>query len=395
MGEGRPHPDNASASSEDSIKPPPRLDPSRIKPGAGALAADAFDPLKHEEWEQFWYSIDQYFQPINLDHVRFLRSIPVNSYGGLRDFDLRIQKDLPKPELKLERRKEKREPKREKQSSPLREDVKQPPVRAANVKSESSLINARSSPANSISMLPSPPLETDQNALFASFNSFPITHRLIAAMLDENPAGTPAPAAPPARNNRSINSMDDCLWMGIGSEPDVRNYQTALEDRVTLELVETGLLDTNNADYPVEKAMRHEQWKLRDVKTMNRIRKGALYTKIIGNELRQQAITREIKRHYDQVEIAYLERMVRNMKKNKKSRSKFQKLLQRMFGHYKDKDKASEKFKKAADAATNGRLLTSGDDKGRSSVKKKKKKTEHHAQSSNFIANGVPRGGAH
>lgn len=386
MGEARQVPDNTSTSSTDSIKLPTRIDISRLKPGPGALPADEFDPLKHEEWEQFWYIIDQHFQPVNQDDELFLRSIPVNPFSGLRDRDLRLPfaRDDSRNDLKLDRRKEKREPKREKQhfTSPKLD-------RSLKMKTECVNPNFKpTSTANSSVYTPTSSSDSDSMALCTSLNSFPFTHRLVAAMLDDSSSGASPAVTLPVRGNRANNSMDDCLWMGIGGETDVRSYQTALEERVKIELIETGLLEEKKDD-PLQTSIRHEQWKLRDTKTMNRMRKTALVTRIVGTELRQQAIIRELKKYHDQIEMAYLERMVRNMKKNKKSRTKFQKILQRMFGHYKDRDKTADKSKKVAETASNGRLITHGDDKPRSTIKKKKKKTEH-VPSGGAVSNGGP-----
>lgn len=380
MGESRPAPDTASASSDDSIRPPPRIDPSRIKPGPGFLPVDAFDPLKHNEWDTFWRTVDGHFQPINQDHLRFLRSLPVNPYNATRDRDLRlpqssISETSSTPDHSMERRKElKREAKREKL-----DDTKQRPVDRSNpvphkLKLENSLgpLKPASSSPNTDSAI-SLSSDPDRSGIHASLNSFPFTHRLVAALLDENPAVTPVPAVPLNRANRPL--LDEPLWMGVGTESEVRKYQLALESRVKHELLESGLLDERQDD-PVQSAVRHEQWKLRDLKTLNRTRKGSLYTNIIGTELRAQALRREVKRYEDKVEMAYLERTIRNMKKNKKSRAKFQKLLQRMYGHYKEKDKNTDKNRKTGEIATNGRLQTNGDEKVRPTIKKKKKKAD-------------------
>lgn len=393
----KPLADNASASSDDSIRLPPKPDASRVKTGPGALPPDEFDPLKHEEWEQFWYAADQYFQPINQDDMRFLRSIPVNPYSGLRDPDLRIS-SLPSPQSQLQiPSRVKKEVKKEPlalfaDSSAPRSSFKQPvtendhlPYSSGKVKNENVLVNYKSSNSSNSHAVARMP-ELDSTTLQSSLNSFPYTHRLVAAFLDESgPAGTPPPSIVPSRNSKSLSTIEDSFWMGIGSEKDVRSYQIALEERVKVELIDVGLLDATNDD-ELQSTMRHEQWKLRDTKSLTRIRKSCLYS-IIGLELRSQAVRREIRKHQDKVEITYLERMIRNLKRNKKSRSKFQRLLQKMFGHYKEREKNADKGKKGAEAHSNGRLLTNGEERPKSSVKKKKKKADSNA--SHAFPNGT------
>lgn len=391
MGEGRAHPENASQSSEDSLKPPPRLDLARLRPGPGALQPDAFDPLKHDESTIFWTAIDQHFQPFNLSHVRTLRSIPINPYSGMRDQHLRLAPHSDLPDTKYDsKRKDKRESKKLHASPARSEDRKR--FSTIKVKPENSLVAFKaSSPASSYHHPSSS--QPDSRSLVASLNSFPFTHRLVAALLDEAPGKTAAPPMPVIRSNRP-NANDDCLWMGIGGEHDIRSYQIALEDRVKIELNDSGLMDTREDDQ-LQTALRHEQWKLRDTKTMNRVRRSNLYTRVIGTELRRQALDREIKGHNDRVEMMYLERLVKSMKKNKKARSRIQKLLQRLFGHYKEKEKQIDKNRKAVEALSNGRMLTNGEEKSRSSIKKKKKKNDPKGFAASLTNGNVSRGGVH
>lgn len=235
--------------------------------------------------------------------------------------------------------------------------------------------------------------DVDSVTVMSSLNSFPFTHRLVAAMLDVGGVGgTPTPSSLPAKMTRGSGGMDPSFWMGIGEENEMREFQVALEERVKIELVEHGLIAERDDD-ELQTAMRYEQWKLRDTKYTTRMRKTALYTQIIGVELRAQAVRREVKKYQDQVEMAYLERMVRNLKRNKKSRSKFQKLLQRMFGHYKEKDKMADRMKKAAETISNGRLLTNGDERGRPSAKKKKKKGDIGPSGSSSAHSNIARKG--
>lgn len=381
MLEERSQPENASSASEESIKAPPPIDLSRIKPGPVALPPDAFDPLKQkpEEWIHFWKVVDEFFQPINLDDVRFLRSIPVNPYGGVHDVSLRLPSSVNSSKLSnSERYKNKKDHRRsltsnvegERQNGKINGILKDIPstnnetntgVRPVQLSELQSVINTDTG--------------ADSETWTSSLNSFPYTQRLIAALLDDSPSGTTAPQSFSSRSSRTAQLMEDSLYTGPGTEAEVRSYQAAFETRVKLELIENGLLEEQK-DSELETVIRQQQWRLRDYKMINRMRKTSLYTRIIGIELRKQAYDREIKRHDDHVEMAFLEKMIGNMKKNKKSRSRYQKMMQRMFGRYKEHDKIS-KAKKGTDTITNGRLSSSGDEK-RPAAKKKKRKSDVH-----------------
>ncbi|CAN8074033.1 unnamed protein product [Agarophyton chilense] len=376
MWEGRTLPENASTASEDSIKAPPPFDPSHVKLGPGALPPDAFDPLKQkpEEWAHFWKVVDDFFQPINLDDVRFLRSIPVNPYGGLHDANLRFP--LLSNSLKASNCQRSKHAKglRTSVSSSSTDPEKQNGKRSSpQLKSREASPLARTQQSSDINSITKRLTEVDPESLKSSLNSFPYTQRLIAAMLDEDPSGTPHPCTPSARSARAAHLMEDTFYLGQGSDTDSSSFQVAMETRVKLELIENGLLD-ESLESGLDAALRQEQWRLRDFKMTNRMRKTSLFTRIIGIELRHQAFEREVKRHDDHVEIAYLEKMIGNMKKNKKSRSKYQKMMQKMFGRYKEHDKIS-KSKKSSDTMSNGRT-PSGCEERRVVAKKKKRKSE-------------------
>lgn len=388
MGEPRPHPENSSSASDDSVKPPPPFDPSRVKLGPGALPPHAFDPLKQkkEEWVPFWKVVDEYFSPINLDDVRFLRSIPINPYGGAHDSSLRISfpSNATCPTLS-DSSKDKRDRKRSIASSSSI-DKQNGKLKHIPTKLNNSITSLRSEPnSDALPFLKSKP-EHDHDIMLPSLNSFPYTHRLIAALLDENPTAPTIPQPPSSRNNRTAQLMDDGLYMGPGNEADVRSYQSALETRVKLELIDHCLLDETK-EQQLHSSLRQQQWILRDYKMVNRMRKTSLYTRIIGIELRQQARAREVKRHEDQVEIAYLETMMGNMKKNKKSRSKYQKLMHKMFAGYKDKSKIT-KPGKPTNVVPTTRLLLSGDEKRPVAAKKKRKSDFHPSKSAKAAKRG-------
>lgn len=391
MGESHSHVDNASVSSEDSNRPPPRLEPAKLKSGPGALPPDAFDPLKHNEIENFWHQIDYHFHPINQEHVRNLRSIPVNPYNGLYDRDIRLPllvEAEPKGDVREGKRDVKREFKREKNvEDGMKRSVDRVP--SVKIKSESTLIPHRSSSSFNSEVLKSTSADPDSEVMCASLNSFPYTQRLIAALLDENPSGTQTPSVPSKNPNRH-GPLEDYLWMGPGSEAEVRAYQSVLETRIKHELGDKGWLDEGHEE-PLDAELRKEQWKLRDLKTANRIRKLTVYSRIISTELKKQADRRAKKKQQDAVEMAYLERLIGKMKKNKKSRTKYQKLMLRMFGHYKDKEKHNEKAKKGTETMGNGRAVMNGEEKARSSNKKKKKNKSNHDLPTKSITKGLTR----
>lgn len=391
MGESRSYVDNASASSEDSTRPLPRLDPSKLKSGPGALPVNAFDPLRHSDVDNFWYQIDSHFHPVNQEHVRNLRSLPVNPYNGLYDREIRLPL-LTGVEIKSEGTHRKHDVKRDLKRDFFFDDGGKQPfeyIPPVKVKSESQLVSHRSSSSFNSEVPKSVPTGPDSATMCASLNSFPYTQRLIAALLDENPDGTQTPSVPTKIPHRYA-VLNGCLWMGAGSEPELRAYQSTLETRVKLELSEKGWLDGNH-EHPLDGELRMEQWKLRDLKTVNRIRKLTVCSKIISTELKQQADLRARKKQQDMVEMAYLERMIAKMKKNKKSRSKYQKLLSRKFGHYTNKDKLNEKAKKGMETVGNVRGALNGVEKLRPSGKKKKKNKGNHDLPTKSISKGPTR----
>jgi hypothetical protein len=305
--------DADSVSSLESVRP---FDRSRVKPGPGALQPSSFDPLRHEDVENFWNETERYFHPITHQDVSFLRNIPVNPYGAARDEALR----LPVPP---------------EESSPaeLGEHGSAGPRTGSDTASRSAVVLPSARGSGSSASAPTIDL-TSLPVDHAALNSFPFTHRLVAALIDEGGGGMPSSA--PQRPARGIAASDaDQFWAGIGSETELRHFQRAMEDRVVAELREAGLI-VDPGDQ-LQSSMRQEQWQLRDVKTANRARKSSLYTLIVGSELRRQAMKREVKRHQDDTEICYLERMIKKLKKNKKARNKYPKLLAKMFRNYKKK----------------------------------------------------------
>jgi Histone acetyltransferases subunit 3 len=293
--------DAQSSKSFESVKP---FDRAKVKPGPGALPPSAFDPLRHVDYAAFWHEIEKRFHPINTADLGFLRNIPVNPYGAQYDSALRLPVPADAPMLQR----------------PIHppQSIHQP---AAFGPSSSRVAPRPSSAAPAVDLSSVP---VDESAL----NSYPLTQRLVAALLDEGGGGQPSAA--PQRPARGMTSEVDRFWPGIGAEPELRAYQRALEGRVATELREAGLISQKAIGDEVEVAMREEQWRLRDVKTANRARKSSLYTLIVGTELRRQAFKREEKKHHDKAEVVFLERMVKKCKVTKKSRSKYPKLLAKM-----------------------------------------------------------------
>lgn len=292
MSESVPPASPGSESSLESIQP---YDKSKVKCGAGALQPSAIDPLRHEDLDYFWSVVDKHFYPITTGDANYLRSIPVNPFGAHGDEALLL-----------------------------------PPVvnakRSARERGNTAAIGSsgKDAPSVPLTALPCDP---------AVLNSYPLTHRLVAALIDEGGGGTPSSAI--QRPARGSAPDIDHFWPGIGPEPELRTYQKALDARVGIELREAGLLAKAEVGDELQASMRLDQWKLRDMKTSNRARKSSLYTLIVGSEFRRQAFSREHKKYMDGTEIAYLERMIKKLKKNKKARNKYPKLLAKMFKNYK------------------------------------------------------------
>lgn len=308
-----------SESSLDSVKV---YDRSKAKPGPGALHPSAFDPLKHEDYECFWSDIDKYFYPITTNDVHFLRTIPLNAYGAAGDEALLLSPSSD----------EKRNGKPDGTSGRdrLASGGKDKSIgRDAAISKDSGPGHSKSAAVRGTST------PVDFNALPSDpsiLNSYPLTQRLVAALIDEGGGGTPSSA--PQRPARGAAADIESFWPGIGAEGELRTYQKALDLRVAHELKEAGLLTDADIGDEMQAELRHEQWKLRDVKTGNKARKNSVYMLIVGTELRRQAFRRDHKKFMDETEIAYLNRMIKKLKKNKKARNKYPKLLQKMFKNH-------------------------------------------------------------
>lgn len=329
-GANAPDADAKSDSSLESLKP---FNRAEVKPGPGALPPSTFDPLRHEDYEIFWNDIDKYFYPITTQDLSGIRNLPVNPFGAIFDAALRLPvppddpAPAPPPSLSVNRH----------TSTALTNRIPASATSSGGATATSatgmgtgmgtgthSFSSAPGVPSSSIDLLALP---SDHGAL----NSFPLTQRLIAAFIDEGGGGMPSSA--PQRPARGPAAETEQFWAGVGTEHDLRKYQRVMEERVTMELRELNLVPDPGDE--LQSLMRHEQWRLRDLKTSNRARKLSLYTHVVGTELRRQALNREVKRHENQTEIFFIERMIKKLKKNKKARNKYPKLLSKMFKDYK------------------------------------------------------------
>lgn len=182
----------------------------------------------------------------------------------------------------------------------------------------------------------------------SAINALPLTQRLVAALLDEG--DTPAPAPAPLAAGLSAAALGA---VSSGSASLRMRHHEALEARVTHELRAHGLLEPRSDDALVT-AMRAAQWRLRELKAANHARQRAVVRSAVNTELRNQPARRELKRRLDTVEMTYLERTLSRLKKNKKSRAKLHKLLQRNFGHYKSADRKAPIINKASPSLSNG-----------------------------------------
>lgn len=314
------------ANSESSLESVKVFDRTKVKPGVGALHQNSFDPLRHEDCECFWSEIDKYFYPITMQDMSFLRTMPINVYGAAGDDALLLPPSL---DDKKSSGKGESAAARERASSsakdrPSGKEGASPKDAAALAASGKPSAVRGTSPSADLNSLPNEP---------AVLNSYPLSQRLVAALIDEGNGGMPSSA--PQRPARGAALADiESFWPGIGGETELRAYQKALDLRVAHELKEAGILTDADLGDDLQAELRHEQWKLRDVKTGNKARKNSVYLMVVGTELRRQAFKREEKKFSDELEIAYLNRMIKKLKKNKKARNKYPKLLQKMFKNH-------------------------------------------------------------
>ncbi|GJQ15752.1 hypothetical protein GpartN1_g7543.t1 [Galdieria partita] len=234
-----------------------------------ALSEDSFDPLRVEEHDPYWKEVEPYFRPFYKSDVAFLKSL--KTCGG------------NDPYLEL------------------------PPVggyKHSDRNSEQGLAERKQ----------------------AVLNSFPFTQRVIAALIDTGDGDSIASASTKIKGS----SQEEPLWKGFSDRDTQRYYQEVFEERIKEQLQKMGLIQPQDDDY-VQSRIRDLQWRLRTAKHDARIRRTNLLNKVSTTETKRQASAREIKAHNDDLEILYLVHMFRKYRKNKKYKTRFQKLLNSMF----------------------------------------------------------------
>lgn len=178
---------------------------------------------------------------------------------------------------------------------------------------------------------------------------FSLSQRLVSALLDvETP--TPKPLTIPAVGvpASAVGAVT------VGTSRDRQRQQDAIETRLRHELASVGLLDSPT-EPNLARANRAAQSRLREVQASNAARQRSLARTVTVTELREQALKREERRRSDNLQIAYLNRLLVRLKKNKKSRGKYQRLLTRNFGRYDHVDSTpANKSKKRKKPDTTG-----------------------------------------
>jgi hypothetical protein len=234
-----------------------------------ALSEESFDPLRVEEHDPYWKEVEPYFRPFHKNDIAFLKSL--KTCGG------------NDPYLEL------------------------PPVGGYRYADRNSELGKE---------------ERKQ----ANLNSFPFTQRVIAALVDTGDGDSMASLTTKIKGS----SQEEPLWKGFSDRDTQRYYQEVFEERIKEQLKKLGLLQPEDDDY-VQSRIRDLQWRLRTAKHDARIRRTNLLTRVTTTESKRQATAREIKAHNDDLEILYLSHMFRKHRKNKKYKTRIQKLLNSMF----------------------------------------------------------------
>lgn len=409
--------DAESPLSPESNRVPHKFDPARAVPGPALLPGDIFDPLKPAaEPDVFWNYTDQMFQPLNSEHAVLLRGITDVPLGGFADADLqipalgeRVAKDAhPRTEVV---RKAGVGSKSLASKSVASKSVASKSLASKTVPSKSRKdggvgavpapnpiagnVATNAADPSATQIVPASFEQLEEDSLQACLNAFPITQRLVAAFLDEGGGSSATPAPPPLTGRAARSGAEDTMGPGSGTPAQRRKQQEILELRVKQELRDVGLFSDPSADDELQTRMRQDQWRLRDVRATNRNRHKALIKGAILPELKQQPLRREGKRHNDMVEMAYLERMISRLKKNKKSRSKFQKLLTRSRAHYKEADRKQQQVAttaKSVDQTPEVPARSKGKAAAASSRKKKRKSEGNVGPSAKRVATAKKTG---
>jgi len=270
--------------SSPSIAPPAPPSPALLP------NAEAFDPLRSlPSTDYIWTYVDSYFQPQTQDTIQSFRSLPPSSLK--LDSALTLQPHTPTPS-----------------SSP-----------------SPSLIKAN----------------TNQSSLETRLNAHTLSQRLVASLLDVNPApsGTPASCvlgdgSAQGRNEDSDLSPNAIGAVCVGKIRDRLRHHEAFEERVKIELCSVGLLNLSDIS-ALDMRTRLVQTRLREVKVANSARLSSLMSEASA-EMASQGVERKQRKSDDFKQMDFLNLMMAVQKKSKKSRSKFEKMYKTRFGHYQD-----------------------------------------------------------
>mmetsp|Transcript_11117 Transcript_11117/g.34080 ORF Transcript_11117/g.34080 Transcript_11117/m.34080 type:complete len:338 (-) Transcript_11117:1357-2370(-) len=256
-----------------------------------ALSDKEHDPLNHEEWDTFWKEVESYFRPIRKSDVTFLRRLDAEA-SALDEHD---------PALRI------------------------PPLDSAK---KNGMEDGNESEIQ----------KDKKEDLHQRLNSYPYTHRLVAALIDErDPKTVTAPSSTKAKSTQ----LEEVPWLGPGDEDPLRTYQKALEERITTELKTLGLID-EEAEDELQADIRQAQWILRDLKLVNCARRKTLLAKSRKYLSKEQSLKRQMKKEYDDAEIRYLVHMIRKCKKNKRLKSRYQKTLNTLFPNHREQKRDTE-----------------------------------------------------
>jgi len=325
-----------------------------------ALYETEFDPLRHEEWDIYWKFVQDHFNPVQVPDLELLAGLDlrkVSTSSAPPQFD---------PALLLT-------PSAKTTGGSLNNGTPQDPpasddsdgcVTVKKKKARKSLTGAVAASDGTGTASSSHANDEPWEARFvkekeARLESYMLTQRLIAALVDEGGG-----AAVNLAQFKSKGALrEDPLWLGPADDSVVRRYQRAMEVRVRSELRELGLLDSitikggedgggdagvfsfndaeagggDDGEDDLVLEIRMQQERLRELIVKNRVLRNDLMHKVVSQGLKGQLRAREIKRANDEMDILYLERMIRKSKKNKRVRCKYQKILSLLYPRYKQK----------------------------------------------------------
>mmetsp|Transcript_19356 Transcript_19356/g.33348 ORF Transcript_19356/g.33348 Transcript_19356/m.33348 type:complete len:344 (+) Transcript_19356:115-1146(+) len=310
-----------------------------------ALYEGDSDPLAHEEWDPFWKFVDFYFAPVKIQDLELLGNLdlrPISS-SQYRDTSLLVPplaQVIPVIEnpsglaaaggggtgLSLK-------PSIGSEIDGLDSDDSDGGTNAGSTaKKKLARKSVASKSSGSITreaLDDSTILRKDDPYRLPGYS---YTQRLVAAMVDEG-GGASVPLPGP----KSKSTMhEDMPWFGPADDSTIQSYQRAMEERVVCELKDLGLVDEEDDD-EVQAELRNQQSRLRDVTLKNRVLRNEVFNKVIMQGLKVQAREREIKRTNDDLDINYLERMIRKNRKNKRLKTKYQRILSALYPNYKPK----------------------------------------------------------